>query len=329
MGFLDDLKKATGVGLTHVEHYLRAFEKGVLLGPAHYGEAASLFETAATKAAEAQDHGLVARARANCQLYAFLARGEPRVLYALVQALANVPEIEVVGSQSEVTPAGPLQAEIAARIIEVEVAQVSITDHSRLHAMHEHAAGAFKSLFSTPLVTYRFHSSDPHVDSGQSRFFFHSGLAAWHEAQGRVAVDPDGAADGAAKALAAFRQCNDARWVDEAQRWLTNCRTKRTCWMCNREMQGAGIHFRTYSAELAPYAVERARALGQDTSGLDAPTGILVLCTPCGSAVERQADAIAARRTEAVRQELSARLAALDAAVAVLNARVAALSFGR
>ena len=65
MGLLDSLKKATGVGLNGSEHYERAWEKGVLLGPAKYGDAAAMFDTAQKKAAEAQDVGTAARARAN------------------------------------------------------------------------------------------------------------------------------------------------------------------------------------------------------------------------------------------------------------------------
>jgi hypothetical protein len=322
MGFLDDLKKSTGVGLTYGEHYVRAFEKGVLLGPSHYSDAAAMFETAAKKAAEANDTALQSRAMANAQLYGFLSTGKPQFLASLAQALAYVPEIEVIGSRSDSMPTAPLLTEIHARLVEVKVAQIAPRDFGRLADEHERAAAAFKHIFSAPLLTYRFQSADSHVDMAQTRFFLHTGLAAWNQAQAAVMFDPDQAADKTASALNAFRQCNDQRWIDEAQRWLANCRTKRTCWMCRREMQAAGIHFRTYAAELAPYVVERARAGGEDVSGLDVGSGIVVLCVPCGSVVERQADLFAARRADAVRAELVPQIAQLGAAVVELNARL-------
>jgi hypothetical protein len=326
VGFLDDIKKATGVGLSHAEHYLRAFEKGVLLGPAHYGDAAGMFETAARKASEANDGALAARAQANAQLYGFLARGAPQALPHLAQALAQVPELEVIGSRTESMPTGPLLGEISARLVETELSQIPAGDPLRLAATHDRAAASFQTLFGTPLVTYRFQSADVHVDSGQARFFFHSGLAAWYRAQSKLAFDPDKAADDAGVALNAFRQCNDAGWIDQAQRCLTGARTKRTCWMCRREMQGAGVHFRTYSADVTPYVVERARAVGEDASGVDVTSAIVILCTPCGSAIERQADLFAARRAEAVREEMNARVRELASAIVELNARVTRLS---
>ena len=72
MGFLDTLKKATGVGLSAAEQYQRAFEKGVFLGPQNYAEAVTLFLAAAKKAAEVGDTQIEPYARANAALYRFI-----------------------------------------------------------------------------------------------------------------------------------------------------------------------------------------------------------------------------------------------------------------
>lgn len=328
MGLLDSLKKATAIGLTHSEHYTRAYERGVLLGPTKYAEAADLFDEAAQRAGKAGDTLLQTRANANARLYSFITSGNPQQLAGLAQALPHLQDIEMIGSPTEVMPAQALLAEVVARLVEVEVAQVNGNDHFSLAGAHDRTAAAFKAFFMAPLVTYRFQSSDQHTETAQSRFFYHQGLAAFHQALGTVGASPEGAAEHMGKALAAFRQCNDARRSDEAQAWLANCRMKRTCWVCHRELQGATVHFKSYPANVSPYVTGLVAQLGQDVSTLD-QRGFLVLCTPCGSMVEGQAEAYATVKTNELRVVYDAHVANLHAAIAQLNARVSALRFTR
>src|SRR3954464_2870656 len=104
MGFMDSLKKATGVGLNANEHYDRAYEKGVLLGPEKFAEAVGLFETAARKAAESGDVQTQTRALANSRLYGFITSGDVRLLPDLYQLLSQLTEVEQIGSRSEMMP---------------------------------------------------------------------------------------------------------------------------------------------------------------------------------------------------------------------------------
>ncbi len=328
MSLLDSIKKGTGIGLTHSEHYQRAYERGVLLGPQKYSEAASLFEEAARRAGQAGDHFLQLRASANAALYGFICSGNAQNLGALAQTLPHLQELEIIGSPTEMMPAGALMGEVIARLAEVDIGQMNGTDHFAVAAAHDRAAGAFKAIFMAPLITYRYQSADQHVETAQSRFSYHQGLGAWHQALGTVAGSPEAAAEHMGRALAAFRQCNDARWSDDAQAWLANCRMKRTCWMCHRELQGATVHFKSYPATVTPYVSTVVNQLGQDGSTLDA-RGSVVLCTPCGSALERQADAYANLRAQELRAHYDGQIAALNAAIANLNARIAALRFVR
>lgn len=325
MSLLDSIKKGTGIGLTHSEHYQRAYERGVLLGPSHYSEAATLFDEAARRAGQAGDQQLQVRAAANAALYGFICSGAPQHLAALAQTLPHLQEIEVIGSPSEVMPAGGLMAEVTARLIETDIGQMNGGDHFGLAAMHDRAAGAFKAFFMAPLITYRFQQSDPHTETAQTRFFFHQGLAAWHQALGTVNTTPEGAAEHMGKALAAFRQCNDVRWSEDAQSWLANCRMKRTCWVCHREQQGATVHFKSYPATVTPYTTSVVTQLGQDLSTLDT-RGFVVLCATCGSVVEHQAEAYANLRAQELRALYDGQIAALNAAITALNHRVATLS---
>lgn len=325
MGLLDSIKKGTGIGLTHSEHYQRAYERGVLLGPTKYGEAGALFEEAARRAQQANDQFLHLRAAANAALYGFLASGKPQFLATLAQVLPNLQDIEVIGSATEMMPAGALMAEVGARLVEFDVLATNPNDYLARAGGHDRAAAAFKTIFMAPLITYRLQATDSHIEVAQSRFFYHQGLAAWHQALATVATSPEGAAEEMGKALVAFRQCNDSRWADDAQAWLANCRMKRTCWMCHRELQGATIHFKSYPAAVTPYAASVVAHLGQDSSTLD-PRGFVVLCMTCGSVVERQAEAYANQRAQEIRALYDAQIAALNVALVQLQHRVQSLS---
>jgi hypothetical protein len=325
MGLLESIKKGTGIGLTHSEHYQRAYERGVLLGPAKYAEAGTLFEEAARRAGQAGDQFLQLRSTANAALYRFISSGTPQALVTLAQSLPHLQDIEVIGSSTDMMPAGALLAEVGARLVECEIAQLNANDHLSVAAAHDRAAAAFKPFFMAPLITYRFQSSDRHIETAQSRFFYHQGLGSWHQALAAVSRSPEGAAEHMGKALAAFRQCNDGRWADDAQAWLANCRMKRTCWMCHRELQGATVHFKSYPATVMPYVTTVVSQLGQDASMLDS-RGFVVLCTTCGTAVERQAEAYANMRAQELRALYDGQIAALNASIAALDARIRAIA---
>lgn len=325
MSLLDSIKKGTGVGLSHSEHYQRAYERGILLGPSKYREAVTLFEEAARRAGQAGDQALQLRASANAALYGFICTGQAQCLSSLYQTLPHLPDIEVIGSPTEMMPTANLLAEVGARLVEIELGQINRTDHLSLARAHDRACAAFKAFFMAPLITYRYHASDQHVESAQSRFFYHQGLSSWHQALAAVSSNPETGAEHMGKALAAFRQCNDARWAQDAQAWLTNCRMKRTCWMCHREVQGGTVHFKSYPATVTPYVSTVLAQLGQDESMID-PRGFVVLCTTCGSVVERQAESYASIRAQELRTHYDAQIAALNSALTTLAQRVAFLS---
>lgn len=129
----------------------------------------------------------------------------------------------------------------------------------------------------------------------------------------RAVAAPDSAAEHAAKALNFFRQCNDEGWADKAEEWRKKCMIKRTCWMCHREMQGQDLHFEWFPATVGTYAQQITSKLGQDTSSI--ANGQLVLCKPCGSAVEQVADRFATHRTQQLREEVRTTLKNLQSTI--------------
>ncbi len=321
MGLMDSLKKATGIGLNANEHYDRAYEKGVLLGPANYPKAIELFQIAATKAAEAGDGLTQTRAQANAALYAFVTTGTEQSLESLRRTLPSLPEIEQIGQRTETMPTAPLLAEVEARLVECELSKAHGAGHTTLSRAHARCADAFGKLATAPLITYRYHASDQHRETAVSRFFYHQGMSSWHQATAVIAADPEAAAEHMAKALSAFGQCGDEH-ASQAQTWLTNCRLKRTCWICHREFQGATVHFRSFSSAVTPYAETVVRQLGQDTFTMDLERGTVTVCGPCGSLVENVADEYATRRTQELREQVTEAIDNVSQVIAALAARL-------
>lgn len=325
MGLMDSLKKATGIGLNPHEHYERAFEKAVLLGPPKFADAVQLFANAAKEAAEEGDATLEARSVANACLYAFITTGAPEHLRPLREALARLTDIEQIGSRSETVPAATLASEIEGRIVEAELARIGEEQHAALSAAHQRAADCFKKILTAPLMTYRFQAQDAHSESAQSRFFLHLGMASRFAALDTVLTSPDTAAEHMGRALNAFRQCNDAKWVGEAQEWLTACRVRRTCWVCHREVQGAEIHFDHYPATVTPYVGALVQKLGQDASSIDVEKGSVVVCTPCGTLIEQQADRYALQRAEELGTQFQQHIQTLEQTIERLVHRIQSL----
>lgn len=322
MGFFDNIKKATGVGLTPEQHYDRVYEKAVLLGEENYGKAVELFGKAAAKASEAGDEALSNRALANAALYSFVT-GQGS-LEDLAAGLSLVSEIEQVGSRSDTMPTEPILAELKARQIEAKAERATGSD-AKIQG-HTAAARAFKAIFNAPLYTYAYRPSKKHNGHAKDRFFFHTGMVSWHGAVQQANSSPEAAAEHMARALNAFRQCEDKEWTDASQRWLRDCRVSRTCYMCHREFQGAGLHFRLTSADVSPYAQATLDKLGHDPSSLDPSSGKLVLCEPCGTAVDGIADRIAQDRVREMRNELikvlNERFGQVDGALNALDGRL-------
>lgn len=320
MGLMDSLKKASGLGLTPDEHYQRAYEKGVLLGPEHYGKAVELFEIAARKANENGNAQLEARARANAAFYGFVTTGSNQHLAVLKDALRSVPEIEEIGSRTNMLSSEPLIAEIEARLTEQSAAGNGAP--AVLARQHAECANAFRKLLGVSLVTYRYHSPDSHRATGDERFFYHQGLSFRHEAFQHALVDPEVAAEKMVKALSSFRQCGNEALAADAEGWVKNLRLQRTCWMCHREFQGFKLHFDLYAARVSSYAGTVVTRLGQDAFTLDGQAGTVVLCTLCASGITNIADGVAEQLVDALRDEVAQRLSDHERTMAAMLSRI-------
>ena len=317
MSLLDNLKMATGLGLEPAEVYRRAFEKGVLLGPAHFGEAAEMFLAAESRLA-AVDPAWAARAAANAHLYRFLAHREPGSAERAIHALSRIRHIETPGTADELIDAPKLAAELSARMLE-ELARATIQQAPppAVADAFRRAAQAWLPLWNARPVTYELLADDAFADDGTTRFFLNAGTAAMFDAAAIIGRDPDLAAEHFAMAAQAFGRCGAGQQRAEARERLRACRLERPCWFCGRTVRGLGEHLRAMRTVASAYFGAVARADRERGEAYD-PAGSIFACAVCAAAV----DMVAEQRADAVRRELSPQIAQLNAHIQALEARL-------
>lgn len=325
MSLIKDIQRRVGVALSPAEHYERAFAQGVLLGSQQFGRAAELFEQAASRAHKAGDQPLEWRARANALLYRFISEGSGTSLGPLHDLLTRLERIERIGSQREFVDAGALAHEISGRLAEYSIAICSESDHQTRARLHQTAAHAFKQLGTQPLVTYH-HRPDGLPTDAIQRYFLHDGLGQRHAALAEACRSPSDAAELMARATTALQQCAAPGYGAEAEQWLSRLRTRRNCWMCQREFTGAQVHFHQFPATVYVHAVDVVRRAGQDLACLDVGSQTVILCKVCSSAMAALADARARVQIAELEARLEPRLAELTRAITALDHRITALS---
>jgi hypothetical protein len=319
MGILDDLRMSTGLALEPAEAYTRAFEKGVLLGPKHFGEAADLFRAAAQKLAQANP-SMAQRAAANGHLYAFLARRELPAAIAAVQTLANLPWVEAPGTVDEIIEGPKLRAELHARILEEQARAVPVTHCAAVAQAYRNAAYAWVPLLDWRPVTYGLLADDAYTEDGTTRFFFNAGIAALNDGHAWSDADPDVAGEHFALAAQAFTRCGAADLRAQARDRLRSARLERSCWFCGRRVQGLGSNLRLLAAAGSEYFARLARSDRERGESHEPGAGVYA-CALCAGAI----DAVAEIRAGAVRQELGGQVAALSALVNRLESRLSGL----
>ncbi len=318
-GFLDKAKKATGIGLDDNELYARAFEKGVLLKK--FGEAADMFEKASKKSLESGNSMMAAQAAANALLYRYLATGDVRLITSLLSALQNLQQIEVIGLQTDFMPVGPLCAELDCRLVESAIAQAQ-SDVIKARDLHKLARDKYQAIIRNPLITYNYiPAADGHNDRADMRFFFHGGMYSFYEAMTKKDSDPSAASDDLSLANQSFKRCNNQKWQQTVSTLLDNWRVSRTCWLCQRDMQGYELHFSMCHADVTPYTMMILEKAKQDSATISIEKKQIAVCTPCGSMVTYKAQ----EEADKVRRELNAKLDHAMSIIQTLNDRVSHL----
>jgi hypothetical protein len=317
----ENVRLAVGFGLNEDEMYQRAFEKGVLMRD--FPRAAQLFDDTAKRAAERGNSILVTRAAANALLYHYIATGDTNRLHPLLHTLSGLQEIECIGRQKEHMPTGPLCAELDCRLVEAAIIQ-SQDDVLRLRDLHKLASAKFQAILQQPLITYEHvRSGMGHDEKPTERQCYHSGMHQFYDAMLKKDRDPAAAVDDLALAAQAFRHCEDAIWAQKVATLLDNWRISRTCWLCQREVQGYELHFSMCRATITPYTQHLLESLNQDASTAYLEGMKVAICTPCGSMITFKA----AEEAEKVRREMTIKFDMALSRIQILEERINKLQF--
>lgn len=305
MGFLDSLKKATRIGLSHDQFYNLAFEQGVLLN--QWAEAANIFGQAGERYRKQSNVPMAHRAFANQALYLYALahrqkNDKDRLKYidAALPHLKAINEIEVLGSQTDGIATQPLIDELLGyRNWILAGATENDADKVRLHT---EASQAFERIGESTLVIEKEMSAkDP--------YYFHLACAAYYQAHILAESDPQAAVERLQEAYNSFHNSSiQSQIADKVLDEINELSARDTCWFCGRELQGQNLHFRYYPYHTTPYerqVFDSTIIEGKPATRSD--QGI-PMCVACGSAFETLADDYAQKRTNELREELAIEL---------------------
>lgn len=301
MGFFgklkDKVKDTTGLGLNATEQYNRAYEKGVLL--TNYDTAAKNFEAASEKFSKDGNTQMAQRASANARLYSLLATRDCATISSVAQALEQLPEIETIGRQNEMTPTKPVVTEL--RALHLQFQGDNAADSVQKAALYKQAGETMMQLgYGSPQLAEKLGLNGP-MDKCATRALYCMGLSDYHNALAVVLESPELAHDALQRASSLFRQAKDDSYQKQMDGYIDAVQAKRHCWMCGREMQGRDFFFKYYPTTVEKYHHHLIESRKEDTGMLDT-AGSVTLCTICGEAIEAQADRYALQRMKELRE---------------------------
>ncbi len=302
MGFLDSLKKATRIGLSHDQFYNLAFEQGVLIN--RWDEAANLFAQAGERYQRQGNLGMAHRAYANQALYLYAIahhkkanKERVRFIDAALPHLQSIPEIEVLGSQTDGIPTQFMIDELQGykSWILADAAE-TVGDKVRWHT---EASQSFQHLGESTLVVER-------EMSAQDPCYFHLACAAYYQAHILSETDPQAAVEKLQEAFNDFQNCRIPNEIaDKVLNEINELSARETCWFCGRELQGQNLHFRYYRYHTTPYEHQVFDSTVVDGKPLTRPDQGIPLCVACGSAFETLANDYAQKRAGELREEVA------------------------
>lgn len=322
MGILDRVKEATGVGLDGAAQYRRAFEKGVFMQPPDIENAIKQFSLAAERYLKEGNVPGKRLAEANSLLYRLVSKRNLDLIPDLLKSLENVPEIEQVGTQGEMVSGTSVSTEL--RAIVAELHAEAAPDLPTKSGSYKAASDLLMQLGNSPLlIAERLKLTGPTV-SGMMRGFYNSALSDYHAAFAALETSPDEAQNRLHRAAIAFRQAQMKDWTDKIENEIDSVKSRRHCWICNRQMQGRDTYYSYLPARITRYHHQVVETLRQDTAMLD-HAGMVSICSVCSSTVQLQADRYATERAKQVRDWVAPLLESHRQALTALSSRVDSL----
>lgn len=312
MGFLDSLKKATRIGLSHDQFYNLAFEQGVLVN--NWTEAANLFGQAAERYEKLGNQPMMHRALANQAIYLYAiahknksTKERMQYIQAAVPHLQAIPEIEMLGSQTNGMPTQLLVDELLG--YRHWILADTTDNFANKVRFHTDASRYFDHIGESMLVfEAQMSARDP--------YFFHAACASYYQAHLIADSDPQAAVEKLQEAYNSFQNCSIRTEIaNHVLDEINELGARETCWFCGREMQGNQLHFKYYRYHATPYAKQVFDTTTVEAKPVTLPDRGIPLCVICGSALESLADDMAKQRTDELREQVNTRFEHMAKAV--------------
>jgi len=326
MAVFENIKKSakdmTGLGLSPLEHFNRAYEKGVFLQPPNYNSAIKEFNAASQGFKKEGKTKSAKIALANAALYTLVNNKDHSAVVEAIKSLESLTEIHRIGSRDAKIPTDTLITELTA--LQYEYQAEAATETMIKKEEYSKASDTIMKLGMNQLNIIDCVNSSGPVDKALMRSYYYGALSDYYAALTEVAESPENAHDFLDKSIQKFIQAQTTPWVEKVKDIREGISSKRFCWMCGREMQGKDIYYQHYPTVTKPYHLHILEKLKQDEKMLEIPNNV-TLCTVCGSAIELQADRYATMRVEELRAWVTPILEDHRVAIEALIKRVASL----
>ena len=309
------------------DEFRQAYDKGVLLGPQKWPDAAHHFSEASKHYATVGNAQKSGEAYALATLFYALTNPSDQAWMSCSQAMGRIPDTQLNVGFSAQSSSLAQQAVVQSYDLAISgKLDAESKDASRVDAVRN-LAQKYMSLIGSDLSLWKLTKQD--MDP-QKRAYYLLGLASLIQANSVADVDPKKSVSLLTEAATYLEMAGTERMsVFPITRTKLDSWSKvGQCWFCGREMQGFGIHYVLLRASVSQYTRQK---YGSSIS----PTmedNMVVACNSCASSIRSVADEVARIYFEtaltemrALEQRLNSKIASLESQISSLRSQVSSL----
>ncbi|MEM0118043.1 MAG: hypothetical protein QXV32_06310 [Conexivisphaerales archaeon] len=283
------------------EDFQKAYEKGVNLGPQHWGDAYHYFASAAKHYTEAGDQQKAAISTALSTLFITLTSPSSEGWKKCSEQLSALGSTQLnVGFATDSASLANQAAIMAAEAEIMPSINASTSDQAKATRLRE-LAQKYVELTGSDLALWKLLRQE--IDP-QSKAYYLMGLASLIDANSFVYSDPEKSVTLFSNAITNFEVAgSDPLGVK------TNTSAKAEdmakiakCWFCGREVQGRDANFFKVNAQITAYM--RSKYGNEMPASIDGPS--VVACAACYSAIQNLSDIVAQKYYRLALDEINA-----------------------
>jgi len=305
----------------------QAYDKGVLLGPQKWADAAHHFSEASKHYATVGNTQKSAEAYALATLFHALTNPSDQAWMSCSQAMGRIPDTQVNVGFSAQSSSLAQQATVQSYDLAISgKLDGESKDASRVDAVRD-LAQKYMSLIGSDLSLWKLRKQD--MDP-QKRAYYLLGLASLIQANSVADIDPKKSVSLLSEAATYLEMAGTDRMsvFPITRTKLENWSKLGQCWFCGREMQGLGVHYVLLRASVTQYTRQK---YGSSTPAtMDDNT--VVACNNCASSIRYVADDVARIYFEkaitemrALEHRLNSRIDSLESQINSLRSQVSSI----